>query len=1065
MSDGSTTDEEPASYAEIVAEAEQWALVAGAADDSDDEVAQIEQEANDWAGVVAQAAAADEAAEPAAEPELEYAQVAASASTVEEEAAKVIASVLVADPKFSAPATTTTVALAYAPEAEEEKQEEISDTTAPETSGDVVSNFLNDRAAEYDGRDADVIYMDDLNDMTWGRRLARYLSATFSWYDPSKDNPYTSLDHAWAYFEHSTLPRHLPKGNFQNSLTTSTGASFRVRNTKDILQKAEYGERQAKTQLYSAFWTPESELGDFGLSVGIYFWTLRVLAFICLIAGLVQIPNMIFFAQDFQSFDDTQEVSTESGLQGSAVCSDSSWVACPTCRKSDWDTAFGVSTYSRFATSVDGSGLYFILKNNCSISFNHGIVSFCSLVFVCISIVIMNAVSRRREVYIDSLSQTTSDYAVEVPNPPRDAFDPDEWKAFFATLLSSSDSNNNGEDQIAAITVALDNEELIRTLVLRRHLLSQLKYRLKPGVTWDPNDLSKMVESVLPLGFLAKYILFTASAQQLRQKVRACEIKAHKLATTQPMCVSHIFCCFETEEAQHQVINTLSRPGYQRFLGADSAAAIPAQHKFRGTHALTVQETAEPSSIRWHNLDETLSVKCLQVFASFLLTFSAIVVGAILVALAGRESPIWASITITSINQVTPRICKFITNRFESHPTDGNRQASLYIKMTIFKWVNTAIVTAIITPFVYTIAPQELLHKVNAIFFAELITNPLLLMSDIWGHIQRHVLGPRAPDQERMNLNFRGGTFLISLRYTEMTKILFLTFFYSAIYPAGFFFAAASLSVNYLVDRFCLLRTYGPAPLVGTSVAELSRSLLFPAAFLTYAIMVSYNYAGFPFDNACPTNEVVPEEYVGGSDIVARTGEGVRIVIPAIAADDTTVSYCLQDMLRFRPGAFPAIPLFQREGQEWMDAEQEQATRLLGWTSVVIVAIVTILFLHRVVWSTLLRKFLCKPTKPTGEASSRVKFSNMREPYGYVPQVKSSKFQYPLLACDISAVESDFLDWSDPGTAYPFDKHNLIHDLPGLLLSPTRSTNSNKKLFSVMKTWQHRHRSKTLQHS
>ena len=38
-----------------------------------------------------------------------------------------------------------------------------------------------------------------------------------------------------------------------------------------------------------------------------------------------------------------------------------------------------------------------------------------------------------------------------------------------------------------------------------------------------------------------------------------------------------------------------------------------------------------------------------------------------------------------------------------------------------------------------------------------------------------------------------------------MTKVLFLCFFYSVIFPAGYYLAAISLFVTYLVDKYMLL--------------------------------------------------------------------------------------------------------------------------------------------------------------------------------------------------------------------------------------------------------------------
>ena len=100
-------------------------------------------------------------------------------------------------------------------------------------------------------------YQDDPSDMTWGRRIARHLSR-FRWYSPRSgtNNSPPSLDAAWAYFEHVTLPRRFVS-------STSTG--------HDVIRKAEVGEAEKPTRLYSVWGTPEKDLGDFGLGVGTWF--------------------------------------------------------------------------------------------------------------------------------------------------------------------------------------------------------------------------------------------------------------------------------------------------------------------------------------------------------------------------------------------------------------------------------------------------------------------------------------------------------------------------------------------------------------------------------------------------------------------------------------------------------------------------------------------------------------------------------------------------------------------------------------------------------------------------
>ena len=100
-------------------------------------------------------------------------------------------------------------------------------------------------------------------------------------------------------------------------------------------------------------------------------------------------------------------------------------------------------------------------------------------------------------------------------------------------------------------------------------------------------------------------------------------------------------------------------------------------------------------------------------------------------------------------------MAKFITD-YEGHRNESKLQTSLYIKIAAFRWVNTSIVTTVITPFTNTLAPEGLISQIAAIFFAEIVTTNVIQLTDVWGHFQRHVMAPRAKTQDAMNRNFRG---------------------------------------------------------------------------------------------------------------------------------------------------------------------------------------------------------------------------------------------------------------------------------------------------------------------
>jgi len=910
----------------------------------------------------------------------------------------------------------------------------------PEEPNEEASQFLEESADEVN-RLVDEYHNDQPNEMTRGRRIARYLGNRHEWYDPSrKKEGNLKLDESWAHFEHSALPRHFIKDNDSN-----VRGNFLARlNDKDKLVKAEHGERDVKTQLYNVFTTPERDLGDFGLGIGIYFWTLKMLVAICFVAGCISIPNILYFESD--EYDSSDRDSSDRSLinfalQGSAVCRDTEWVLCPDCEGKSWDSLS--KGLFRYANTTDG--LFFVLRNNCQINYEQGIYAFATLTFAVLSIIIMNLVSRRREVQLDESQQTVTDYSVQISDPPPDAFDPEEWKSFFSQKFG-----NDNVAEVVAVTIALDNEKLIRTLVERRRAIQNIKALLKPGIQLDHTILEEMLDQSRvdsSVSTWKEYLLSESSESPARKhlkKVRRLEEKARQLAQKKQV-VSHVFVTFQTEEAQRAVLKALTRSGFEDMFASKSSEKhgyrFRTDYRFRGVHMLYVTEPKEPSTILWHNLDNTTFLLILQVISAFLFVLAAIAGGSYIIVYASKLSPIMATIAITAINQVIPLICKFLSNH-ESHKSRGALEASLYMKMTIFKWINTAVIIRLITPSISTIDSglESVPRRVYTIFFAELITNPVLLLMDIWGQLQRHYLGPRENSQEKMNLRFGGATFSLALRYTEITKILFLTFFYSSTYPGGFFFAAVSLITNYFVDKFCLLRSYGGIPEFGNSIAQLSRSYIFPAAFAAYSIMLSYDYSGFPYDNLCADEEVLAK-YVGNHTIYVK-GENTMPVEVAINENDNMFKYCDQDMVSLNYAAFPAIPANQL-GEGWMDDEQERAATLLGWTSVVVCGIAAVAFLRKFYFQTI-HNFFTKTYKPIGKASDQ-RFTDPSEHYGYIPSVSSSGFQYPLLACDISDVDEAFLDWSDPSSTYPYDKHNLIHDMPNL--------SEEQRIFSIIKTW------------
>jgi hypothetical protein len=173
--------------------------------------------------------------------------------------------------------------------------------------------------------------------------------------------------------------------------------------------------------------------------------------------------------------------------------------------------------------------------------------------------------------------------------------------------------------------------------------------------------------------------------------------------------------------------------------------------------------------------------------------------------------------------------------------------------MTAFLWITATLLTARITPFTGTLDNNEddLIPSMYAIFITQLLKTPVIQIMDVVGNAKKHILAPRAPSLKKCAKYFRGTKYSLSQRYTDMSGVLFMTFYYSLIFPASYFLAAATLAVHYWVDKFCLLRVWTPAPRLGSQIGEVSRNYFFRVAMMVYVMKSGYNYASFPFDDAC----------------------------------------------------------------------------------------------------------------------------------------------------------------------------------------------------------------------
>jgi len=842
-----------------------------------------------------------------------------------------------------------------------------------------VHNFHNHQRIDF--------LQDPPRHMTMGRRIALWLARTYpSLYDPNgtadkdpqhEDHVHTdqkpSLEIAWAFFEHVTLARYIVRekqsnqstsrgmtlppppseDHIEGDLDSSNGVceqddnlqaqlyNYHYRQAKKAFRGerkmtvAEPGESYYKTKLYPIISTPLSQLGDFGLGFGLYFATIRAYALLALLGGILSIPNIMYFASS--EYDYNQQEGVPTLLKGSAICTNRTWVPCPTCSpeliqkgaypiervlgawypapatasvathlnvtdylvwnsepESYWDVdnnqwvvnltdlveadipeEYGISLnashgYILNGVSVTGRlgytplvcreeddqrdlfvrGCYLdiypllfsyqdyldyleetggtsppgdirwvyvgaALRNNCDgATLDQGFYNYGAVLIMILGTIFISQYIKQAEVEFDEDEQTAQDYSVIVQNPPPDAHNPEEWKAFFEEAFSTEVENF----KVTVCTVDVANKPLMRHLLQRREILKQLETELflppllSQGGAVVPLDLATIEEHIQQRDAQSEKVSKKTTA--LLRKLKNVEALVRgfyfDLSGTKPP-TTKVYLTFETEAAQRHVLSKLT-VGKLTTHGIITKDINP-RYLFRGEHALQVQEPEEPSTIRWEDLDVSEQKMLFLRVATYMVTMVLIVAAYFAVReLYLNNQPWFASILVSIFTSTFPIIAKALAE-IERHHSETSLQRWLFLKICVFNVLVTTVLLSLITPFQATLDKREsslpgLIPAVYSLFYSQMVITPLVQLVDIGGNIKRHFLAPRAKTQHQMNMCMIGTQVHLAERYSNMIKFLFMTLWYCSIYPAAFFLGFISLMMTYFVDRFSLMRSW-----------------------------------------------------------------------------------------------------------------------------------------------------------------------------------------------------------------------------------------------------------------
>jgi len=801
-------------------------------------------------------------------------------------------------------------------------------------------------------------------------------------------------------------------------------------------------------------------------------------------------------------------------LQTSMLCPSTQWVPCPTCTREQWN-----DNLDRIATtmveakdgSIASSTLYFVLETTCApLRWQEGVNHLVVVVFLFLGLIALGRYQKRMELSADEDILSASDYTIQIDNPPQESVqtsplpynpkDPNVWKSFFEQF-----------GHVVYVTIALNNSELCEALAKRRCLLQRAGYSYMYSSSAD-EDILKPIDSdqeyvqgslshsghhhhhqqqhhqhfALPGPDSA----IARSNPKLYQKIVKVTEECQRLVQ-KSYDISAVFVTFDTERAQRAALKAL-RVG-QVYVASNDTSVLPPQHVFQNSLVLDVMECVEPSAVRWQDLDETFLVKCKERFVTLLLSLMLIAAGFALVQEAFYHSVNTAAIVITLLNIIVPHIFKAI-NKLESHQTEDSYQASLYAKICIFRWVNTAVVTLLIKPSTATLtnSKQGLITAIFTILKAELMIAPFVHVLDIGQNLRRHIVSRLVGRSKHSSMrnapmvykHFAGSRQNLGEKYTNLTKTLFITFLYSVIFPAGYFMAAAALSMTYVTDKFLLVRAWGPIPEMGNQVAQWSRRLFFPLCLVTLCLTSEFFWSAYPFDDVCDTDDVVS---AGGAAAAGSIGNaaaylGTHAVVPLSvfdglvnkpmsdniaqqqSFDEVTVSegtpvrkFCDQDFLERLSALIHVFRNDDMQPEDWMSQDQILFTRIFGLSCIAVLIgfICWRIFLDFRPW---MEEFLFGGYS-TQERDSGECFCDQAKINAYVPSVVHKDFMYPLLACDVQEMDNQHIGWVDPLRSHSY--YNLARDVDAIKssiagnndTSSSSSASADESVLSIIGYW------------
>ena len=411
-----------------------------------------------------------------------------------------------------------------------------------------------------------------------------------------------------------------------------------------------------------------------------------------------------------------------------------------------------------------------------------------------------------------------------VCNPPEDATDPDEWFDFFSRF-----------GRVKYVTVNLDNAKLLKLLLQKRLIMREYSTYRKPYLATEAVSVAT-VEGTIIQRLEWFFGIGTSSDEYKLRTLFKINQDIDLLCKTKFKCCA-VYITFETETEKMHCLELLN---IEKSVVNYIRGVITPERRFRNFVLIDADESSEPDNISWLNAGISENERYARSASSFL--FTAAVLYACFLLVSSQTNNAGALVAVISVlNSILPVIFICITD-IEGTIDEDDRQNSFMIKLYCAR-----VLTAVIFPFMgttwNTFPDVKTIASIKNVQLSSCFLSPFLQLLDINGIISRQILTRLfARNQADANRYWSGTKFTLAERYTEISKTLFISLFYSFLDPTSLFIGALACINTFFIDRYLLLRRTSQPPMLDNSMGptvsddkkKINESLSFPRRILFF---------------------------------------------------------------------------------------------------------------------------------------------------------------------------------------------------------------------------------------